>query len=169
MDLLERLTKLEAEAAELRKLLTKPAPPRSLLTKPEPRDGSQYWALSFGQYCELVSVEGCACSSEVGFYAHGNLFQSEVIAKAYAEALDTLLLLRHQPGSERACGDRTQYIIRLTGDMGRLRVAGFDDTRLKAEYVTPCFVSQHWADLAIETVGADRILRMFKTLHGVYE
>jgi hypothetical protein len=93
--------------------------------------------------------------------------RGETTALAYADALDTLLMLRHQPGSEPA-KDEEQWTIR-TGDVqrGTLSTTYLFGTNVKASRISPCFATDADARAAIDTIGADRILRMFRTLHGV--
>src|SRR5690606_13974996 len=97
---LERLTALESEASALRKIIEAPEPAPSLLTKPKLRSRVYYWAVGHttgGGTLTTNSLQACSLDPEV--YVTGNIFQTEALAQSYAEAIDTMLLLRHQPGT----------------------------------------------------------------------
>jgi len=97
-----------------------------------------------------------------------NMFSCHVIANRYKEAFETMILLRQQPGSEISKEDVVQFIISING-IGKifLFIEAHDDFILKIDRISPCFASEEDAQRAIDTVGAERILRMFKILHGV--
>lgn len=166
---LERLNILETEAKEFHKIIEAPDPAPSLLTKPVPGSGDQYWIVTEGgSYCQLSNAERNAFATHADYYTHGNLFQSEELAKAYAEAFDTMLLLRHQPGTVAPKISGSQWIIKTSNEqMISLFVDGWCRWPTKSQSISPCFVTKKDAQRAIETVGEERIIRMFKTLHHV--
>lgn len=86
-------------------------------------------------------------------------------ADAYADALDTLLRLRHQPGTEAATSIARQFLVVIKD--GAADVDYYTNGECKLERISPCFATESDAKAAIDTIGADRILRMFHTLHGV--
>ena len=96
----------------------------------------------------------------------GNLFPTEQIAKDYAKALNTMLLLRRCEGTIPVTSSR-QYVIRYIND--EVWVDSFNDFRAKIELICPCFDTKENAELAIKKIGEDNILHMFKTFHGIYE
>lgn len=97
--------------------------------------------------------------------AYMSSFESPLIANQYQEAFETMILLRQQPGSEAAKND-AQYSIFV--EEGKITCSIlFECINSKMTEISPCFATQEDAQLAIDTVGAERILRMFKILHGV--
>lgn len=163
---LERLNALESEAKELRKIIEAPEQPPSLLTKPEPGIQDITYRVSATGYGRLRSYTGAIVASNDGPYNHGNNFQSEELADAYAEAFDTLLLLRHQPGTVAPTG-AIQWLISVNFYLTTCSTLMEDNKFKKLTRITPCFASEEHAKQAIETVGEERILRMFKTLHHI--
>lgn len=95
----------------------------------------------------------------------GNLFIDTELTRAYAQALDTLLLLRRQPGTE-VPSIRSQYQLEFLAE-GNLVVARNQRIAYKLTQISPCFKSDYWAQRALSTVGLPRIKRMFEVLHGV--
>jgi hypothetical protein len=132
------LAQIAERQAELQKIVD--AAPKSLLT----HDGN-------------YTIGGAMI--EDGFIA----FET---AKAYGDALDTLLMLRHQPGSE-AVGltNNLQWFVEVR--FNKIETYGWPETNSKIVRISPCFGTKGDAQAAIDTIGGDRILRMFRTLHGV--
>lgn len=131
-----RLDALETEAAALRKIIEAPEP-----TAKEPLlpDGIAF-----------ACIEG----PELGKLARNARI-------AYADAFNTLLDLRRQPGSEAAVDGKAQWYVNYSG------VAEYYETLgRKAECISPFFDSPDSALAAKEAVGWDRIKRMMDTLHG---
>ncbi len=85
----------------------------------------------------------------------------EVPTDDYYYAIDTMLELRQQPGSEAAKDGVRQYLISFDCDVENRT------TTYKIGMISPCFKTEEHAEAAIKAVGADRIARMFKVLHGV--
>lgn len=146
-----RLGALEAEAAELRKALEaseqEPVEKKPLVQAQRSRG-----------YTVLHSNDGYV-SSEMMFFANG--FATKSQAKAYAEAFNTLLDLRRQPGSEAAVDGKEQWFVSYSG------IAEYSESLgRKAERIFPFFDSHDSALAAMEAVGWDRIKRMMDTLHG---
>lgn len=164
---LARLQALENETAALRKIIEAPEVAGSLLTKPEPGSFKDYWGLKSSGVSQIRADGFCANNSDSEAYAHGSIFQSKELAAAYADAIETMLLLRHQPGTVEAENGGWQCIITIADDGKDVIVYGFDTISEKAGQISPVFSEQEHALAAINTIGADRILRMFKTLHHV--
>lgn len=162
MNTLQRIEQLEKELAELKAQHT--AAP-SLLTKPMPGSGAAYWGLRASTRRGFCAEPSLARVTDPAFYNHGYFFQSKALSDAYAEAIDTMLLLRHQPGTVSAKAGDTKYLIRteLQGEEIVITNADGDFTDL----LCPAFSTEAHAKAAIDTLGADRILRMFKVLHHV--
>lgn len=165
---LTRLNALESEAQALRKILEAPEPAASLLTKPEPGNNDTYWAVgrTCGPTYSLSVGKMCATERDLQAYSHGNLFQSKELAQAYAEAIDTMLLLRHQPGTVPAA-DLSQVYINTKDSGARCNTATDSNIFSKMYRLSPCFAIHEQAQAAIDVVGEQRILRMFKTFHHV--
>lgn len=168
-DALTKLAQLEKETKELRAILEKPESAGSLLTKPVPGKHEPFWFLSESDDgLLLLPHEGQSSTSSKEFYKVGNIFQSEAIAQAYAEAIDTMLLLRHQDGTEEITA-KIQYVIEPNDSIHGVYIENWLTTWCKLRLISPCFVTEEAAQSAIATIGAERILRMFKTFHGIYE
>lgn len=169
---LERLAALESEAAKLREIIEAPAPAPapSLLTKPKPGSEDDYWIVEGVATEPLGWRQCCAQTHDPESYTQGNIIQSEDLAAAYAEAFDTFLLLRHQPGTVSAGDVCFKYVIHIVDAVARgyyLSVDNVASSWLRTNQISPCFDSKESARAAIAAVGEDRILRMFKTFHHV--
>jgi hypothetical protein len=81
----------------------------------------------------------------------------------YFDALNTMLELRQQPGSEAAKDGVRQYLISFDCDVENRT------TTYKIGMISPCFKTEEHTEAAIKSVGADRIQKMFQVLHGVSE
>jgi hypothetical protein len=112
----------------------------------------------------LVQPGGADGFGLVDIFEHDS-FASFKQRNAYADALDTLLMLRHQPGSEAANGENMQWSIET--EANDLEITYWDSLDFKLRSLSPFFSTEEAAKSAIDTIGADRILRMFRTLHGV--
>lgn len=180
---LERLTALETEAQELRKIIEapeiKPMPP-SLLTKPRPGSREKYYCMSSegSEYRKLDVYDLMATVTSPGWYEHGNLFQTRQLANDYAEAFDTFLLLRHQPGTVPPTG-YSQFALELfkNYDYDRderqergevfIKIISRANMSSKLNKFSPMFGTLEDARGAIETIGEERLIHMFKTFHHI--
>ncbi len=171
IDAQKRLTAIETaqesikqETAELRKIIEAPEPATSLLTKPMPRSGKEYWSITFinGGVCANTAFAGFATD----YIDKGNMFQSKALGEAYADAVNTMLLLRHQPGTVSNKYEH-QFVICIAGSGTSIEILSYDDFTCIASRISPAFKYEADAKKAIEAVGSDRILRMFKTFHHV--
>lgn len=164
----EKIELARAEVQELRKIIDTPEPAGSLLTKPEPGSDRKYWVLGSDSSGGLFALHYGARASVPLAYVGGAIFQSGELAVAHADAINTMLLLRHQPGSEEATG-MMQFLIEVIGAAGCLEVRTMarSDRAAKMNKLSPCFVTRDAAEQALQIVGADRVLTMFKTLHHV--
>ncbi len=86
----------------------------------------------------------------------------------YKAAITTMLLLRQQPGSEAVKDEEYQWIVTPTKE-GSVKSDYWDGILSKLSEISPCFRTKEHAEAAIKAVGADRIQKMFHTLHGVNE
>lgn len=91
-------------------------------------------------------------------------FADEDQCERYAEALTTFILLRKQPGTEPVC-ESMQFVISNNYDLS-LCIDVYNSKHIKTTRLSPCFDSEENAKEAIEKVGKDRILRMFKYFHS---
>ena len=145
-----RLDALETEAAELRKALESPEPvEKKPLVQAQRMRG----------YSVLHSNDGYV-SSNMTFFANG--FATKSQAQAYAEAFNTLLDLRRQPGSEPVVDEKSQWSIAGDGEI----LEGWSYEIHKITELCPWFDSEESALAAKEAVGWDRIERMMNILHG---
>ena len=159
---LNRLSALESEATKLRAILKAPEQTATLLERIVPESGQEYWyptALS-GQ----VSY-GYANAENKIFYDLA--FTTGKQALEYRAALATLLDLRRQPGSENPKNGVWQWAILLNEDNSGVFTDDLIGAHTKSSLISPCFHSEEHAEAAINAVGHDRIIHMFKTLHGL--
>lgn len=138
---LARLGALEQEAAALREILSKPD---SLLP------------------VELGTVGSRA---QVAF---GGEFAGSNDLSGYLAAFRTMIDLRAQPGTVKP-NDNWQYVLRPTASLSvpnttLVEVVRRKDKFSKMNYLSPCFGTENAAMLAINKVGSNRIIAMFKTL-----
>lgn len=104
------------------------------------------------------------------FYSFVDILNEDVFPtyeqrNAYAEAIDTLLLLQKQPGTQRPNGSR-QYLFEYNFAGNSVDVDWYQSIRYKYSFIGPCFTTKEYAERALWTVGKDRIIRMILTLHG---
>lgn len=165
---LARLTALESEALALRKIIEAPEPAKSLLTKPEPGSGKTYFAVTGNGISPLHTYAYTAIATSPSAYQQGSIFQTQTLAEAYAQAIETMLLLRHQPGTVPA--NSGTYVLRVVTHYGQpilIKPDTWNSTGFVASFISPCFDTEADAIAAINTVGEERILRMFKTFHHI--
>lgn len=93
-------------------------------------------------------------------------FPDRDTADAYAKALNTLLHLRHCPGTVPPKNDN-QYIIMANESCATVFLEYWKSQGLKASLLSPCFDSYESAKAALAEVGEDNIKHMFETLHGL--
>lgn len=136
---LARLDAIEREAAELRRIIEAPETLKAVVKKP--------------------LLPDCIIRAHLAWSGTPNAGHKDV--QAYAEAFNTLLDLRRQPGSEAVEDNKKQWGIYYKGDVWSASFLSY-----KLSEVCPWFDSQEAAEAAIEAVGKDRIIRMMNTLHG---
>jgi hypothetical protein len=119
----------------------------------------------------LVAAEAelAAIKKEIEAEQAGSLLPPGLIpaTSEYYNAVSTMLELRQQPGSE-AARNGEQWVVTPTKE-GSVKPDYWDDIVSKTRYISPCFRTKEHAEAAIKAVGADRIMKMFRTLHGVSE
>ena len=143
----------QANAAPLRAELEKP---KSLLHTPS----GHYWKMAIGTagpQAQLCPFRDNDRSS--------NVFPSEEMALAYAEAINTMLLLRHQPGPVGIEEGRQMYSI--DPESGNPTIKQWWSLDCWSTRISPCFDSVESAQAAIDAIGDGRIMRMFRTFHHV--
>lgn len=138
---LQKLDALEKEAKALRKIIEAPEKIGSLL---EPFRGT---------FLKMWPVR---------------MSENENISNNYYGALQTFILLRQQEGSEVPLDGEMQYLIRLNKDRG-LYVDVWQRIGNKVTAISPCFRTVDHAEKAINFIGKENIIHMFKTFHGIYE
>ena len=116
-------------------------------------------ALKAKPHCLLPEPAGQGYCLTASFH-----FDDVQDALDYSKAVETMLLLRRQPGSS-AAKDGDQYVI-CTRNTG-FRIEKWFAVECKTEFISPCFASKQAAQAAIDSIGKDRIIHMFNTLHGV--
>lgn len=134
---LKRLDALETEAAALRRIIEAPEPVENVEKKP---------LLTHSFTAKMVYP--------------GNPLVGSDVSDGYAKAINTLLDLRRQPGSEAAEDGERQWVIWPDGSVFH------SNWQNKTSYISPMFDTEASAIAARDAVGLDRILRMYNTLHG---
>lgn len=166
---LARLTALEAEAAALREILSKPDRKASLLVKPEAKSQGNFWRVFNDGLLGLLAVRrDASVFSDDDLAKSDNVFQSKALASAYAEAFETFLALRHCEGTEAVAHEKTQFTIEPAEARNpSLMVDSWVGLGCKMRRISPMFATREDAQAAIDKLGADRILKMFRTFHHV--
>ena len=146
---LQRLGALENEAAALRRIIEAPEPvEKKPLVQAKDKKGYPVFHSKAGYYGS-------------GALYDGHSFETEDQAQSYAEAFNTLLDLRRQPGSEAAVHEIDQWGIDGSG-----KVFSVGALYRKVELLCPMFATEEAAEAARDAVGLKRILSMYHTLHG---
>lgn len=172
-DAIAELVQIEKHAAELRAIIDAPSGD-SLLNKPEMGSGDRYWSLSSNwadkRESSLEPYSLIAMSDEPRAYRGGNIFTDKNTANAYADAIDTMLLLRHQPGSCAPSKGTVNYDIGISYDVSNsylISAKYWTGGGSKMDRISPCFQDRAAAEAAIKAIGSDKLIRMFKTFHHV--
>lgn len=87
----------------------------------------------------------------------------------YGKAFGTLLDLQTMDGTTKPGDDTTQYVICVGYRNGTQAICvdtWWSDAN-KLNQLSPCFKTEYLALAAIQKIGEDRLMHMFKTLHGV--
>lgn len=166
----ELIASAQAQLVKLKDIIDAPDPLPSLLTKPLPGSGKGYWQIKGGTYGELVAYRLVAHTADCRWYEHGSIFQTETLAREYSRAINIMLLLRHQPGSVPSTDDaQCQIEVKRDGSTGEfiLEYPVRIDKATKMNKFSPCFVTEQAARDAVQAVGEERLLHMFKTLSGL--
>lgn len=158
---LERLLSLETEAAQLKKMLDEKVLSNSLLS--EPIVGFPYYYMSEDENGKLEISEAFSDKK----VEHINAFSTKEQAAAYLDAWETMLLLRRKEGSEESSDRRFQWMIELDLDTNKPIVIRRYVLNSKITRISCSFDSEEAAKKAIKSIGAERIVRMFNTLHGI--
>lgn len=154
----QQLEKLEAEMQKLKEIINKPEKAGSMLG-----ESGEYNALSqAGKFIGNKLPPYCDTKGT-------NRFESEAIAQAYAEAFNTMLELRKCEGSEAAKEGIGQYTLVPSKCKTYLVIHNFHDQDVKLFQISPAFTSAKYAQAAIDKVGKEKIIKMFNTLHGIYD
>ena len=150
----QQLEKLEAEVQKLKEIINKPEKAGSLI-----EDG-QYHIVNGGSDLEIYPT-GCT---------HGyNSFNDELIAQAYAEAFNTMLALRKCEGSCTTVNGKEQWSIDIDQSLKGIETYAYSGNYSKIITLSPSFSSKEYAQAAIDKVGKENIIKMFKILHGIYD
>lgn len=161
--------KIQDETAALREILDAPEPTR-LLPRPKGAGSEVYWVLIGDPSADGTGFRPDPRSvfTPGGRYDRGNVFTDLQVAQAYADALETFLMLRGQPGTEPARVAKTQYVIEPmcdshTGRCFGVEVVNANNFRTKLARLSPCFGSEAYAKQAVNTLGTSDLIQMFTT------
>ena len=151
----QQLEKLEAEVQKLKEIINKPEKAGSLL-----EDGDYY----------ISSYQGRLEAFVLHFDTPNlNRFPSKEIAQSYAEAFNTMLALRKCEGSVSTVNGKEQWFVRLALSLKDTETYAYPGNYSKIVTLSPSFSTKGYAQAAIDKVGKDNIIKMFKTLHGIYD
>lgn len=95
-----------------------------------------------------------------------NVYPNQEMANAYDKAFKTMIELRKCQGTEPA-NDNVQYFIVPRLDTNILVAVSSKHLSGKCSEISPMFDTEDNLNAAIESVGKENILDMFKTFHGV--
>ena len=152
----QQLEKLEAEVQKLKEIINKPEKAGSLL----PEEGT---------HCIFPSSGRLSTSGVETMFKYGvNRFPSEDIAQSYAEAFNTMLALRKCEGSCTTVNGKEQWSIDIDQSLKDMEIYAYLGNYSKIINLSPSFSSKEYAQAAIDKVGKENIIKMFKTLHGIY-
>lgn len=150
---LQRLSRLEHEASELRKIIDAPA---SLLNANDPS-----YTRSFAARFDDNTLR----------------FKEAATAHRYGVAVNTLIKLRHQNGTVAPDGRSTERSVagNLTNHLDpyysttdgrwRIKISKYSGCATKLGRISPCFETETDAVRALQNIGEDTLLEMFFTLH----
>lgn len=156
-----RIETIEQELAALRQIIDAPG---ALLPSPGVHTGETYWVLGSNTPRGFIPRPFGAEHVE-DYSALPNMFTNEEVARAYAEAIVTFLLLRRQPGTEPANNEELQW--QIVPDTVSVVCDSTVSLSRKVARISPCFESYDKANAAISTIGRDQITRMYRTFHHV--
>jgi hypothetical protein len=161
----QQMNRLRAEMEKLQAILDAPDTPSALLPITI-EDRKTYCLGTDGR--GLLNVSAVGVGHKVSSPAE---FVNKETASAYADAFNTLLELRQQPGTiglRYATDEEPVFSIDWTPNLAHiLWVNAHTSRQTFAKYsglITPLFCSTELARAAIQKVGSEVIVRMLKTL-----
>lgn len=146
---LERLERIEAEAAALRKEIENESKPKTVCFTP--KEDEWYWQLGGGAGDRHLR----ACGHEI--CPPKAAFRDQETCDAYAEAFNVMLELR-------LYADGGKFVIYV--DDGKVYTYEAWTTLHSYAYFSGRYSSEAQAQLAFESVGKERIIAAVKTLCG---
>ena len=161
-DLKTQIKLLEQKSKYLEERLNRKSK-KGLLSKPEPGSGQPYATCVANSNGVLKPDTWRANIEDPKYYEGFAIFQSEEQAQAYAQALNTFLALRHQPGTVPPSQDHLQWSISVEEDFKFIADKGWWNLESKLLSIFPCFEYQKDATAAIEAIGQDALAHMVKT------
>jgi hypothetical protein len=155
---ISRIEAIEKELQELKKVVEQEdkAEVDCLIASPVENHGEHFFIMDDDN---SFSAESCGSYHQVGMH-----FADAEQCKLYAEALTTFILLRKQPGSEAAVSGKEQWTFQPEG--ATLESLYCNEYEYKICSISPWFSSEKAAYEAIKSLGAERILSMFKAFHS---
>lgn len=154
---LRRISVLQEEIEKLQEVVRNPP---QILTDASHLQGFTIHGGSLGEFLPIQRT-----FAEVEPKGGNNFFSTMEEAENWAKAIDTVLLLRRQFGTEQPRHDIWQFC--LTPSHESVVVVGCLRLVHKLPNISPCFVTSEDAKLAIQNIGEPRLLQMFNTFHGM--
>ena len=160
-DLQKNISEAQKQAEELQKQINEPEKPNALLERVEAGVGNSYYTVT--GYNSVAYNQSNTDKEET---YKGNSFTTQEQAENYRKAFETFLELRRCTGTVKVKNNVEQYTIGLEYDLS-ICTRSYRGLDSKGECLSPCFSTGTAALNAIETVGEENILHMFKTFHGL--
>lgn len=162
---LERLVTLEAETAQIRKLLDENYKRMAVLPFPDKSEDSFAYCITStenGSFDVLSSNSKAVINAQ-----HGNLFTSKDDAMAYVSAINMFLLLRKQEGTKETTDKTAQWLIECDIDKNIVAPVRRYVLSSKMSRLSPAFATEESASKAIKALGKENLIAMFKTFHAI--
>jgi len=161
-ELQKNITDAQKQAEELQKQINEPEKPKALLERVEEGSVDAYYYFTSMNDIALATANNTSPNTY-----KGTVFTTQEQAENYRKAFEVFLELRRCEGSEVVSTD-TQFVIRpFDSTVDCIEVAESTHCAAKASDISPCFDSRESANRAINKLGAENILHMFRTFHGL--
>ena len=154
-------TALELATTKLKELENTQKPKKSLIASPVAGSWEDYYCID-GRSGKLRSFICMALNN--GHDLNGACFTTEKEADAYAEAFETMVMLRKCEWSVKPNDDECQHIFSYV--FGEFHFSEYTSLGYKTKCVSPSFETEEDARNAIKKVGEERVIRMFNTFSG---
>ena len=108
----------------------------------------------------LIPNENLTKSYLISFYTG---IEDYEMLENYQKAFETFIALRQCNGTASPLQDNRQWIIKVSQDIKQAFLSYYCYNGFKMSVLSPCFSSQEFAQEAIDKLGQEAIMHMFKT------